>query len=120
MALPYFKKEGNLLSTQIDATIDAERFAGICSELAQAVADFGSVKLIIVMKHYTSFNSAEDLYDDLRFVKLFSDRIDKVAIVCDKQWKRTWVALFALFSGVRLRFFDMSSMSAAVNWIQAD
>ena len=90
---------------QIDAEIDADRFAGICSDLSKAAADFGNVKLVIVMKHYRSFNSAEDLYEDLRFVKLYADVIDKAAIVCDKKWKRTWMALFGLFSGVNIRFF---------------
>ena len=120
MAPKYFGIEGDVLSLQIDSEIDANRFSGICSELSQAAANSGKVKLVIVMKHYPSFNSADDLYEDLRFVKLYADVIDKVAIVCDKKWKQTWVALFGLFSGINFEFFDMSETSAALNWIRTD
>ena len=116
----YFKTTGQILALRIDHAVSTGQFEDIRRELAQRIDSLGKVKLVITLKHYPSFNSAEDLYDDLRFIRLHAKDIEKVAIICDKKWKRTWVALFGLFSGVDMAFFDMAQASRALEWIQAD
>jgi hypothetical protein len=119
MAIPHFKKDGNLLVLKITEDIKDDMFKQICRELEKAAVK-GPVRLILVVRHYASFNSAEDLYYNLRFVKLFADRIKKVAVVADKAWKQTWVALFGLFSGVFMEFFHASQIQEAVDWVNSD
>jgi hypothetical protein len=85
----------------------------------QAVAAMGTVRLVLVMRHYASFNSAEDFYDDLRFLRLYDQAIDKVAIVCDRFWKDTWVGIFSLFSGIRMAFFELTQVDEVTRWIQS-
>jgi hypothetical protein len=114
-----FKVTGNVLSMHINSEIDESKFRAICKEIEQAAAVSGKVRLVLVMRHYPSFNSAEDLYEDLRFIKLNAHRIEKAAILCDKTWKRTWIGIFGLFSGVKIGFFDISEVDAAAKWIQA-
>ena len=89
-----FKEMGNMLSVEISSEISDEKFHAICNEIEQVTADMEKAQLALIMKHYLSFNSAEDLYHDLQFVKLYANRIDKVAVVCDKTWKQTWLGLF--------------------------
>ena len=120
MPFKFFRAVGNILSMQIDSEINEDTFHGICKEIEQAAATFGKVRLLLELKHYPTLNSAEDLYDDLRFVKLYANCIDKVAIVCDKAWKRTWVGLFSVFSGVVMDFFDISEKDELSSWIQSD
>jgi len=105
---------------QISSEINDDKFRAICSEIEQAAATLGKIRLLLEFKHYPSLNSAEDLYDDLRFVKLCANRIDKVAIVCDKSWKRIWVSLFSAFSGVEMDFFDISEKDDLSRWIQSE
>lgn len=114
------QKTGNILSIRIDSELTGERFRTVCAEIEKLTAAVGTIRLVLVIKHYVSLLSAEDLLDDLRFVRLYSDRIDKVAVVADKSWKRTWVGLFSLFSGVAMEFFDMAEYKRASNWIQTD
>ena len=48
------------------------------------------------------------------------DDLIKVAILCDKSWKRTRVGLFSAFSGVVIDFFDISEKNELSNWIQSE
>lgn len=118
MQFSEFKVTGNLMTLEVRSEIKPSRFKAICREMDQAVAALGTVRLVLVMRHYASFNSAEDFYDDLRFLRLYDHAIDKVAVVCDRFWKDTWVGIFSLFSGIRMAFFEMTQVDEVTRWIQ--
>jgi hypothetical protein len=105
---------------QISSEVTDKKFQAICNEIERINATVGKVRLVLVMRHYPSFDSAEDLYDDLRFVKLYADYIDKVSVLCDKSWKRTYFGIFSLFSNIQMKFFDISEYNEAYDWIQAN
>ena len=118
MQLSAFTGAGNILTLDVRSEIRAARYKEICRDMDQAVAELGRVRLVLVMRHYPSFNSAEDFYDDLRFLRSYDHAIDKVAVVCDRFWKDTWVGIFSLFSGIRMDFFEMNQLDAVTDWIQ--
>jgi len=121
MHLSEFKvASGNILTLDIRSEIRTQRFRAICQDLDAAVASLGRIRLVLVIRHYPSFNSAEDFYDDLRFLRLYDHAIDKVAVVCDRFWKETWVGIFSLFSGIRMAFFGMAHVNEVTRWIQRD
>jgi len=118
MRLSEFTAAGNVLTLDVRSEIHAARFKAICRDMDQVVAALGRVRLVLVMRHYPSFNSAEDFYDDLRFLRLYDHAIDKVAVVCDRFWKDTWVGIFSLFSGIHMEFFEMTQVDEVTRWIQ--
>lgn len=120
MQLSEFTDAGNVLTLDVRSEISATRFKAICRDMDQAVAALGRVRLVLVMRHYASFNSAEDFYDDLRFLRLYDHAIEKVAVVCDRFWKDTWVGIFSLFSGIRMDFFEMTQVDEVTRWIQSE
>ncbi|MFO7713739.1 STAS/SEC14 domain-containing protein [Desulfosarcina sp.] len=120
MRLSEFTVSGDLLTLDIRSEIRKDRFNAICRDMDQAVAELGRLRLVLVMRHYPSLNSAEDFYDDLRFLRRYDQAIDKVAVVCDRFWKDTWVGIFSLFSGVRMEFFEMTQVHAVTRWMQSD
>jgi hypothetical protein len=119
MKLSAFKVSGNLMTLEVRSEIRTDRFNAICKDMDRVIAAMGKVRLLLVMRHYPSFNSAEDFYDDLRFLRLYDHAIDKVAIVCDRFWKDTWVGIFSLFSGIRMDFFEMTEVNAVTRWIRS-
>ena len=120
MQLSEFTGAGNVLTLDVRSEIRKARFEAICRDMDQAVAALGRVRLVLVIRHYPSFNSAEDFYDDLRFLRIYDHAIDKVAIVCDRLWKDTWVGIFSLFSGIRMDFFEMTQVNEVTRWIQSE
>jgi hypothetical protein len=103
---------------KISSEVTDKKFQAICNEVERINATVGKVRLVLVMRHYPSFDSAEDLYDDLSFMKLYSDYIDKVSVLCDKSWKRRYFGIFSLFSNIKMKFFDISEYNEACDWIQ--
>ena len=120
MPFSEFTDNGNLLTLEVRSEITKKRFKAICRDMDRAVKALGRVRLILVMRHYPSFNSAEDFYTDLRFLRLYDHAIDKVAVVCDRFWKDTWVGIFSLFSGIRMDFFRTSQVQQLRRWIQSE
>ena len=119
MQLTEFKAAGgNILTLEVRSEIRQARFKAICKDLDEAVIVLGKIRLVVVMRHYPSFNSAEDFYDDLRFLRMYDHAIEKVAVVCDRVWKETWVGIFSLFSGIPMAFFDLGQADAVTRWIQ--
>lgn len=119
MAIAHFQKIGNVLTLQIKKEINPTAFEAICREILRNAVD-GPIRLILRIHQYPSFNSAEDLYYDLRFLKIYADHIHKVAVLSDRIWKHTWIALFGLFSGVDMAFFSSDQVQSAVTWVSGD
>jgi hypothetical protein len=117
MKKQWIKATGNILSITIDAEITNQKYDTIAKALDRIIASFGSVKLVLVVKHYVSFNSAEEFCDNLRFVQVYSDHIDRAVVLSDREAKRTWTAIFGLFSGVRMEFFPMADFERAWAWL---
>ena len=65
MRLKHFSMRGNTLSMEIRSEIDDTKFKAICDHLDQAVAALGRIRMVIIVRPYPSFNTAEDLYNDL-------------------------------------------------------
>ena len=121
MQSPKIEKTGrNLLTIRIDRSITDHIYRSISHEIEKMTAAVGKIKLILVVEHYPSVLSAEDLFEDLRFLTHYSDSISKVAMVSDKSWKRTLTGLFSLFSRVNMQFFEVDQAHLASNWVQAE
>nr|WP_157067992.1 hypothetical protein [Desulfosarcina cetonica] len=52
MQLSEFSQTGNLLTLVVRAPIDKRRFRAICRDMDQAVPALGTVRIVIVMRHY--------------------------------------------------------------------
>lgn len=119
MQLTQFSVSGNVLTLEIRSEVHDERFKAICKDMDKAVAALGKLRLVLVIRHYPAFSSAESLYHDMRFLRLYDHAIEKVAVVCDRFWKDSWVGLFGLFSGIRMDFFEMTQIPELTQWVQA-
>lgn len=117
MQLSEFTATGNLLTLVVRSEIRKERYKRICKDMEKAINALGNVRLVLVMRHYPSLNSIEDLYFDLRFLRLYDHAIDRVAIVCDRLWKKTWIGVFSLFSGIKMACFGMTEVNEVTQWM---
>ena len=107
----------NIIAIRISEEVTDKEYEEISNAIDNQISKFGMIRFFIIVDNYPSLNSAESLYYDLRFIKLYADQIEKIAIVCDKTWKETWIALFGLFAGVRIEYFDSPEFDGAWKWI---
>ena len=114
-------KEGsadNILGFKILGGITKRQKKQICEVLEKKIRESGKVRLLLVVEAHEKMD-AESLLFDLNFILAYSDKIERMAIIGNKVWEETWIALFGLFSHIRLQYFDRSKVKAAWKWIQS-
>jgi hypothetical protein len=109
---------GKIVALKISLEITQKDFDNICRIMESAIKNHGKIRLLLVVEHYASFFSAESLYEDLKFTHLYSNSIERMAVVGNQTWKSTWVALFGLFSGFLTNYYDKTEINEAWNWLQ--
>jgi hypothetical protein len=55
--------------------------------------------------------------DEPVFILRAQDKIDRLAVVGDSAWQKTWIGLFSLFGGVEAAYFENSDLDEAVKWL---
>jgi hypothetical protein len=109
--------KGAVLAINITGEITDPEHEQLDRIIKGRIATWGNIRILLTTLHYPCFNSAEALYEDLRTVKLNSDNIERLAVVGDRPYKGTWVALFGLFSGLVTDYFEMAQLEDAWQWI---
>ena len=109
--------KGRVLAIKITGEITDREHDHLHRTIKAHIAAWGNIRILLTAIQYPCFNSAEALYEDLRTVKLNSDHIERLAVVGDRPYKGTWVALFGLFSGLETDYFEMDHIEDAWQWI---
>ena len=110
-------KGNDLLVLRINFGLSDGEQEEIGQLLEQRVKDRGGIRLLLILGDYPSVDFAESLYEDLKFVKLAQDKIDRLAVVGESAWQETWIGLFSLFGGVEAAYFENSDLDDAVQWL---
>jgi hypothetical protein len=112
------KQIGDLITVKIfDRMID-RRTRALSQMLQQSIAaSGGKIRLLLSIENQLPVSNPESLFENLHFVKLNADRIERMAIVGSKAWERTCVALFGLFGRIEVEYFDRSEGAEAVKWL---
>jgi hypothetical protein len=113
------KIEGPMMGLRIQGSVTAGETQRLRDYIEARSARWGPLRLLVVMDSYPSFNTAEALYEDLRFAKLAAAKLVRVAVVAKEPWKDTWVGLFGLFGGLEMAYFQTSAIEAAWQWLTA-
>ncbi|MGD9365207.1 MAG: STAS/SEC14 domain-containing protein [Desulfobacteraceae bacterium] len=111
------KIQGNVLAIKINGEMTEEEHQELDALFRERISKWGRLRVFVVAMHYPSFNSAEALFEDLRMVKRHAESIDRLAVVADRSWKRTWIGIFGLFSRIPSDFYEMDEIEAAWQWI---
>jgi len=117
MFQPLGEPKDDVLALHITGEMSDKDTGRIARLIQTHAARHGKVRLLLLMEHYASFNSAEALYEDLRFTRRCGDLIQCMAIVGDRPWKSTWVGLFGLFGAIEMAYFDRTETREAWQWL---
>lgn len=112
------KPKGAVLALHITGEVTDSETRRIVRTIQTHASAEQKARIFLRIDHYPSFNSAEALYEDLRFARLCDGLIERMVIVGDRSWKDTWVALFGLFGGIETAYFGRSEAQAALLWLE--
>jgi hypothetical protein len=86
--------------------------------LATEAAHLGSVRLLVVLRNFNGWSDSSD-WTDMEFYQTHGDRIERIAIVGDDQWREQ--ALMFIGAGLRpavVDFFVPGALSQARHWLE--
>jgi len=112
-----FKNEA-VVQLQLASLLNDREEARLSHLLEKKIKSHGRIRVFIELENYPAADSAESLYEDMNLIKFHADGIEKMAVVGDRVWQETWVALFGLFSGTETAYFDRSEEEKAVAWVE--
>jgi len=107
---------GNILGLKIVGGITKRQKKQICKVLEKKISESGKIRLLLVIEPHKTMD-VESLLFDLNFTLTYSDKIERMVLIGNKAWEETWIALFGLFSRIRIEYFDRSEIKAAWKWI---
>jgi len=110
-------KSSNILAFKILGGVTKSQQKQICKVLEKQIAKSGKIRLFVLIESRRTLD-AESLLFDLNFAFVYSDKIERMAIVGSKTWEETCAALFGLFARIRTEFFDRSEATKAWEWLQ--
>lgn len=110
---------GNVLGFRITGEITKKRREQVSSTLAEAIAEHGAIRLLLIIEPYRDITiGADGLYENLKFVMPHTQGIEKLAVVGHKVSEGTYMAIFGLFSGMVVEYFDRARLEAAWKWVR--
>jgi len=109
--------DGPLVGLRIREEITERENQELVHLIQERAQQYGPVRLLVVYEADTGLMGAESLYENLRFAKLASEKLSKMAVVGKRDWENTWVGLFGLFGGVQTAYFDLAQLKAAFAWL---
>lgn len=118
MALKENATKENVVVVKIDGDMSDAESETVSRTLATEIEKTGATRLLIFMEDYASFNTAEDLYFNLGFARRHAENIERMAVIGDQRWRKTWVALFGLFSGIESAYFERAEAEEAWQWVR--
>lgn len=109
--------QGPLVGLHINGDINDVKTRQIIELIQQRYQDFGPVRLLVLYTAPPGMIGAESLYDNMRFAKLTSDKLYKMAVIGKYDWESTWIGLFGLFGGIQTSYFPRDDYEAALAWL---
>ena len=110
---------GDIVTVKIfDRMIDRQTRA-LSRMLQESIAAGGSrIRLLLSIDTQMPARSPEMLFENLHFLRLHADQIERIAIIGSKAWERTSIGLFGLFGRIDIGYFDRSEAVEAIRWLQ--
>ncbi len=108
---------GNVLGFKIGEDVTAEDVRNIGGIMSETIASFGKVRLLIEIEGFRHMEP-EALLEKLRFAKDHGREIERMAVVSNRVWIKSWVKIGGLFTHREVEHFDRSEREAAWKWLR--
>jgi len=110
----------NLLVAHVSGQLGKTEYDQIQSEIESSIKKIGHIKILVILKDFTGWESAEG-WEDSSFHDRTDSYIKKMAIVGNAQWE-DMVTIFTL-KGLRpvpIEYFYDNDESAARHWLESE
>ena len=111
------ESSGNLLGFKIGEAITAQDVHDMGEIMAQAIALSGKIRLLIDIEGFRHMEP-EALLEKVKFAKDHAKDIEKLAVVSDRVWIKSWLKIGGLFTHKEAEHFTRSEAESAWEWLR--
>jgi hypothetical protein len=108
---------GNVLGFKIGEHITAEDVRKIGAMLSESIAASAKVRLLIEIEGFRHLEP-EALLEKLRFAVEHAGAIERMAVLGNRVWIKSWVKIGGLMTRCEVEYFDRSELEAAWQWLR--
>ena len=108
---------GKVLGFKISDKITGEDVHRMGAIMAEAIAASGKIRLLIEIEGFRHMEP-EALLEKLKFAKDHAGNIERMAVLSDRVWIKSWLKVGGLLTHTEVEHFDRSEMEAAWEWVR--
>ena len=108
---------GNVLGFKIGEDTTSEDVLDISRIMSETIAASGKIRLLVEIEGFRHMEP-EVLLEQLRFVGDHAEDIERVAVLSDRVWIKSWVKVGGLPTHAEVEHFDRHEMEAAWRWVR--
>lgn len=112
------RNEGNFVALKLSGKLHDEDYKQFVPVI-QAAAEKGKLHLLVEMQDFHGWDP-QALWDDIQLDKTLGDKIERLAMVGDKQWQAWMAKICKPFTRAQIQYFDASDAQNAWAWVQDD
>ena len=108
---------GKLLGFKISDGITGEDVRQLSKIMCEAISVSGKIRLLIEIEGFRHMEP-EALLEKLKFAKDHAGNIERMAVLSDRVWIKSWLKVGGLLIHTEVEHFDRSEMEAAWEWVR--
>ena len=108
---------GKLLGFKISDGITGEDVRQLSKIMCEAISVSGKIRLLIEIEGFRHMEP-EALVEKLKFAMDHARDIERMAVLSDRVWIKSWVKVGGLLTQTETKHFDRSEIEAAWKWLE--
>jgi len=111
------RSQGNILGFQMSGRLHDQDYVQFVPVIEAAIAEHGPVRLLAQFHDFHGWDP-HALWDDIKFSSRHCHDVERIALVGDKAWERWMAGVCKPFTKAVIRYFDVSEMEQAWEWVE--
>ena len=116
MIEPLSSPSPKVLGFKLSGKLHDEDYKQFVPLVDDAIAKSGKVRILAQFHDFHGWD-AHALWDDIKFATTHCNKIERVAMVGDKQWEAWMAKVCKPFTMAKIKYFDASEIEAARAWV---
>ncbi|MCB9973633.1 MAG: STAS/SEC14 domain-containing protein [Rhodospirillales bacterium] len=108
--------QGKLLHGIVTGKIEKEDYDLLVPEAERLINRYGKIRIFVELVDFKGW-SAGALWEECKLAYHHLKDVERMAMVGDKIWEKGIALFMKPFVGAKLKYFDVSDRSAAMDWI---
>ena len=111
------ESHGNIIGIRVQGKITAEDYATLLPFVEGLIRQHGSIRVFSDLRDYEGIELGAVL-KSIPYSFKYSSRVEKKAIITEKQWIKSWTKFLSPFFHTKVKCFSFSQIDEAWNWLK--